>query len=242
MILTAHQPVYLPWLGLFHKIALSDLFISFNQVQYQDEDWNNRNKILTPEGPLWLTVPALNKGRLDRKFTDIEISNTLPWRRKHWNTLRMNYGKTPYFSQYADYFEDIYRRDWNTLAELNESMLSWFLEILGIETPIRRADEFDFKGSKGDLVLDMCIQMNADAFIFGAQGEKYADLNAFEKRHIYVVFQEYNHPVYPQLDDRFVSHLSIVDLLFRCGDSSLDIIMSENLGREEIMSAIGVRG
>jgi hypothetical protein len=95
MILTAHQPVYLPWLGLFHKIALSDTYVYFDDVQYQMKDWNNRNHIKTVRGPLWLTVPVLCKGYREKKIRDIEINNQEPWQRKHWKTLHVNYGKTP---------------------------------------------------------------------------------------------------------------------------------------------------
>ena len=105
MILTAHQPCYLPWLGLFNKIARADRFISFNQVQYQAKDWNNRNQIKTARGAQWLSVPVLRKGRLDRVYSDIKINNDIPWGRKHWNSLQANYGKAPHFKKYADYFE-----------------------------------------------------------------------------------------------------------------------------------------
>ena len=97
MILTAHQPAYLPWLGLFHKIALADRFVSFDQVQYQPKDWNNRNRIKTVSGPIWLTVPVLRKGYLEKKICDIAINNDIPWAHKHWKSLQSNYAKAPCF-------------------------------------------------------------------------------------------------------------------------------------------------
>ena len=101
MILTAHQPVYLPWLGLFHKIALADVFVSFNQVQYQPKDWNNRNQVKTSAGPKWLSVPVKRAGYLEKTISDIEIDNSLPWARKHWKTLHLNYHRAPHFDRYA---------------------------------------------------------------------------------------------------------------------------------------------
>lgn len=234
MILTAHQPVYLPWLGLFHKIALADLFISFNQVQYQPKDWNNRNKVKTAAKPVWLSVPVLRKGYLEKSIMEIEIDNRGPWGRKHWSTLRLNYSKAPHFGKYADFFEDTYHREWRTLVELDEYMLQWFLETLGIDTPVRRADEWEFAGEKSMLVLDMCRQLNTDVYIFGAQGRDYADVKAFEQAGVKAIFQDYKHPEYPQLHGKFASHLSIVDLLFNCGDGSLDILMSGNLDKAMI--------
>lgn len=232
MILTAHQPVYLPWLGLFHKIALADLFVSFNQVQYLPKDWNNRNKVKTNNGPVWLTVPVLKKGYLEKTISEIEINNSIPWRRKHWKTIETHYRKTAYFDQYAGFFESVYSREWQTLVELNEYMLQWFLDVLGIGAPVVSAGDYDFKGEKSALVLDMCRHFRADIYIFGIQGKNYADVGAFEREHIRPVFQEYHHPVYPQHYGAFESHLSVLDLIFNCGDKSKDIIMSHNLSKE----------
>lgn len=236
MILTAHQPVYLPWLGLFHKIALADLFISFDQVQYQIYDWNNRNRIKTHQGPIWLTVPVLRKGHLERTISDIEINNAEPWTRKHWRSLQLAYGKAPHFKRYADFFEDTYARRWDTLVELNIYMLRWFLETLNIRVPVHSAGEWQFRGEKSALVLDMCLQVGTKQFIFGAQGRNYADVSAFEAAGVKPYFQDYAHPIYPQLFGEFVSHLSVVDLLFNCGDESRDILLSGNQKREDLIN------
>lgn len=238
VILTAHQPVYLPWLGLFHKIALADQFISFDQVQYLPKDWNNRNRVKTASGPAWLTVPVLGKGYMEKRICDIEVDNTVPWARKHLRTLQLNYGKTPYFSRYAPFFEDVYNRRWDTLVELNEYMLRWFLEVLAIEVPIQSAGEFDFAGVKSDLVLDMCRKLGADVYVFGEQGRGYADVDAFERQGVHVVFQEYRHPVYPQQHGEFESHLSIVDLLANCGDASRGVLLKGNLSRATVLAEL----
>ena len=234
MILTAHQPVYLPWLGLFHKIALADLFISFDQVQYQPRDWNNRNLIKTQTGAVWLTAPVRKKGYLEKSISEIELESG-PWRRKHWRALQVNYSKAPYFKRYADFFESTYSREWATLTELNEYMLRWFLNTLGIMAPVRSMGEFLFEGRKSDLVLDMCKKLGADVYIFGTQGKGYADERSFDLAGVKVEFQEYRHPTYPQQHGEFISNLSVVDLLFNCGESSLDILMSGNLSRIDLL-------
>lgn len=235
MILSAHQPVYLPWLGLFHKIALADLFIAFDQVQYQPKDWNNRNRIKTPQGAIWLSVPVLRKGYLERTISDIEINNAEPWARKHWRSLQLAYAKAPYYKRYADFFEDTYQRRWTSLVELNAYMLAWFLDTLGIAVPVRSAGEWNFQGEKSALVLDMCTQVGARDYIFGAQGRDYADLAAFQAAGVRAHFQDYRHPRYAQLHGEFESHLSIVDLLFNCGDESRDILLAGNLTRAQLL-------
>jgi len=225
MILTAHQPVYLPWLGLFHKISLADTFVSFNQVQYLPKDWNNRNKIKTAQGATWLTVPVLTTGYREKKLTDIEINNNLPWQRKHWKSILLNYQKAPFFAAYADFFEDVYlKREWHHLVDLNDYMLRWFLKTLEISVAFVDAREKNFHGSKNDLVLDMCVQLGAEKYIFGILGKDYADRASFERKNIKIFFQDYKHPVYPQLHGQFISHLSVIDLLFNCGPDSRRIL------------------
>lgn len=234
MILTAHQPVYLPWLGLFHKIAVADAFVTFNQVQYLAKDWNNRNLIKTPQGPLWLTVPVLRKGYLEKTISQIEINNSEPWQRKHWRSMLGNYRKAPFFSKYSDFFEDVYKRDWRLLVELNDYMLKWFIETLQIEVQFLDASQYQFCGMKSGLVLDMCVQLGASTFIFGALGKDYADVEAFSHAGVTAVFQDYRHPQYPQQGDPFEPNLSVVDLLFNCGENSHDILMSGNVSKAEI--------
>ena len=224
--LTAHQPVYLPWLGLFHKIWLADTFVSFNRVQYLPKDWNNRNRIKTAAGPIWLSVPVLRKGHRERPLDEIEINNALPWQRKHWRSLEAAYRKAPYFADYAAYFEYVYEQEWRTLAELDESMLQWFLDTLGIRVRFLKASDFDFAGTKSELVLDMCTQLDARTYVFGALGRDYARAEDFAERGIEIVFQDYRHPTYPQLYGDFVPYLSVVDLLFNCGPDSLEILTS----------------
>ncbi|MBW8000470.1 MAG: WbqC family protein [Planctomycetes bacterium] len=231
MILTAHQPVYLPWLGLFHKIALSDRFCIFDDVQYLKKDWNNRNQIKTQAGAMWLTVPVLTKGYREKPIRDIEINNTVNWRKKHWKSICVAYKKSPYFSRYADFFENLYEREWDNLVKLNDHILFYLLDELGINVEIHRASDESFHGTKSSLVLDMCKKLKSDGYIFGALGKDYVQAEEFEKADVKVFFQDYSHPVYPQSHGQFIPYLSVIDLLFNCGDKSLDIIMSGNVNK-----------
>ena len=229
MILTAHQPVYLPWLGLFHKIALSDTFVCFDEVQYLPKDYMNRNKIKTNSGPLWLTVPVLRKGYRDLKTSEIKINNSIDWQKKHLKSISLNYKDAPFFEKYISYFEQTYNQKWDYLTELNESMLKWFLKQLGIHVKFEKASSYDFKGTKSELVLDMAKKLNATQYIFGSLGKDYANEKNFEDANIKIIFQHYKHPKYQQLHGEFIPHLSVLDLLFNCGPKSLEIIMSKNL-------------
>jgi hypothetical protein len=236
MILTAHQPVYLPWLGLFHKIALAETFVYFDQVQYLPKDWMNRNKIRTKSGSIWLTVPVLRKGYRDLKTSEIEINNSINWQKKHLRSISLNYKKSPYFENYIPFFEDVYSRKWKFLGDLNEYMLKWFLDELGIKVNFLNSNDFKFQGEKSSLILDMCKELNASTYIFGMLGKDYADVQEFEKNNIGLIFQNYNHPKYSQLYREFISHMSVIDLLFNHGPKSLEIILSNNISQKSIIS------
>jgi len=236
MVLTAHQPVYLPWLGLFQKIAISDAYCYFDDVQYQVKDWNNRNKIKTSNGEIWLTVPVLNKGYRDKKIREIEINNSTDWRKKHWKSILLSYKKAPFFDKYASFFEDVYKRDWRYLTDLNEYMLKWFLDQLQIKIAYHKASELCFNGHKTELVLDMCKKLKADIYVFGSLGKEYAKEEDFLQNGIKIYFQDYAHPVYPQLYGQFLPYMSIIDLLFNCGDNSRSILMNGNISREGLLN------
>jgi WbqC-like protein family len=229
MILTAHQPVYLPWLGLFHKIAFADTYCFFDSVQYETRGWNNRNYIKggTNEKTL-LTVPVLSKNHRDKLYTEIRLNNSISWQKKHWKAITLAYKKSNFFDLYADDLFLFYQKKWDYLVDLNFEMLVFFLKALGIKTKIVKMSGQEFLGRKSSLILDMCKKLNADTYLFGEQGENYADHQLFFENNIDIRFQQYRHPEYPQLQKPFESHLSVIDLLANCGNESLDVILHEN--------------
>ncbi len=229
MILTAHQPVYLPWLGLIHKIALADQFCWFDIVQYQTKDFNNRNKIKTNTGEIWLTVPVESKNHFEKIISEVKIISG-DWRRKHLKSIQLAYQKAPFFHQYFPALDQILRRtDLIFLSDLNLEILSYFLKCFGLERPIVKASDFNFQGKKSDLVLDMCVQLKATHYIFGAQGKDYADVASFHEKNIEVYFQDYHHPTYSQLHGEFLPYMSALDLLFNAGSRSSEILFEGNI-------------
>jgi hypothetical protein len=234
LILIAHQPVYLPWCGLFHKIALADLFCYFDIAQYQTKDYNNRNKIKTNSGEIWLSVPVESKNHFEKSVGEIRIVQN-GWQRKHFKSIQLAYQKAPYFADYVGVLEDILvKRTFETLSALNFEMLRYLMQCLAIQTPIVKASDYVFQGSKSDLVLDMCLQLKADVYIFGAQGKDYADVGKFLSRGVRPLFQDYRHPVYRQLHGEFQPYMSVIDLLFNEGPRSREILLSGNVTRAAI--------
>lgn len=229
MILTAHQPVYLPWLGLFHKIYLADVFCYFDIVQYQKKDFNNRNQIKTPNGAKWLSVPVESKNHLKKNVGDIKI---IPgnWIRKHLKSIELAYKKSEFYKNYKEEFENIYKQEEiETLSQLNLKILMFLLRKLKIEKKIIMASEYNFKGAKSDLVLDMCVSLKATKYIFGSQGINYVDQNKFKKKNVEIFFQDFKHPKYKQLNGNFLPYMSVIDLLFNEGEKSLEKILQNNI-------------
>ncbi len=234
MILAGHQPNYLPYLGFFHKIYHCDLFVIVDNVQYVKRGpfgWVNRNKIRTQDGWQWLTVPVLVKGKFHQSILETRINTVLPWARKHWKSLLVNYEKCPYFSQYADFFDDTYNnKKWESFADLSVHLILHLMKLLGIERPVKRASEIKAEGKGDDLILDMCHKTGADAYLHGVHGKDYIDENKFKQQNIRSLYQDFQHPVYRQRFEPFVSHMSVIDLLFNHGAASSDIL----LGRQKV--------
>jgi len=234
IILSAHQPAYMPWLGLFHKIFLADIFCVFDIVQYQKKDFNNRNRIKTSAGAIWLSVPVRSSGRLESTIADIEIINN-GWQKKHLKSIELNYKRAPYFEQYFYDLEKILNTPYQYLIDLNFDILIYMLGVLNIDTKIVKASDYSFQGVKSDLVLDMCTQLNADIYIFGEQGRNYANIESFNNKGISLYFQSYNHPVYSQMKGEFLPYMSVLDLLFNKGEESRGILLMDNITRRDLV-------
>ena len=179
-------------------------------------------------------MPVLRKGYRELKTSGIKINNSIDWQKKHLRSISINYKKTQYFEKYIQFFEKTFTQRWDYLSDLNEHLLKWLLNELGIKMKIHKASEFEFKGVKSDLVLDMCKKLGASTYIFGELGKDYADEHAFKNSGITPIFQNYQHPSYPQLHGKFISHLSIIDLLFNCGPKSYEVLMSNNMTKSDL--------
>lgn len=239
-ILTAHQPLYIPWLGFFQKISMCDVFCLWDDVQFSPNDYIHRNRIKSPNGPIWLTVPIHANDHRTKTIKDMYIDNSQNWRRVHWNSLIVAYGKkAPYFESYSNFFEQVYKKDWEKIADLDEYILKYLLKELDISVTFLKASNQNFEGNKSDRVLDMCNKLGADIYIFGEVGEEYANRDLFSQNGIKLLFQNYKHPEYPQLYGNFISHLSVIDLLFCYGEKSYDILTHKNPTKTSLIKRFG---
>ena len=228
MIVSINQPAYLPWLGYFDRINRSDIHIVLDHVQFEKNSVINRNKIRTQNSWSWLTVPLKTKskyGNLD--IRNIEIQNTLQWKKKHWKTIQSNYSKCEYFKDYASFFQKVYTTEWVKIIDFINFINKHFLKILGIKTKIISSYELNPKKAKSDLILELCQKVDADQYISGPFGRDYLDLKSFENAGISVRFHDYSHPVYAQKFKGFEPNMSIIDLLLNHGKDSLKILKNE---------------
>ena len=146
-IITIHQPGYLPWLGFFHKLLISDVYVIFDDVQYEKNSFNNRNKIKIPQGDCWLTVPIITKGKSkETLINNAEINNNQNWTKKHLKTIQTYYSKSKFFQDYLWFFKEIYNKNWEVLSDLNIHILKWLLEELDINVELVLSSEL--KGKK----------------------------------------------------------------------------------------------
>ncbi|MBI2050316.1 MAG: WbqC family protein [Parcubacteria group bacterium] len=224
MKIVIHQPEYLPWLGFFDKLTTCDLYVALDHVQYQ-RGFINRNRIKTPHGTHWLTVPIMHKFHRS-SINTVLINNQTDWKREHLLTLQHNYANAPFFKKHADFFTETFSRDWQNISDLDMHLMQYLMSMLDIAVPIQKSSELGVEGKSTELLITICKKVNADFYLSGEGGKNYMDLKRFEEEGIAVEFQDFNHPVYEQQfpQDGFAPNMSIVDLLFNCGPKSREIL------------------
>lgn len=218
-----HQPNYLPWLGYFQKIATSDVFVFLDDVEYTSNSWINRNKIKTPDGWTWLTVPVRDS---TGPIEEVRIADD-GWRTVHRKSLQQNYGKADGFDEAIDLFEEAYARSWDSLCELNVHLIRSIADRLGLDCRFVRSSSLDVDATKTERIVRLCSELDADRYLSGTGARSYLEPQAFEAAEIDLEFQSLDHPRYEQRFDGFIAELSIVDPLFNVGaDGTAALIRS----------------
>lgn len=214
------QSSYIPWKGFFDIIHGVDEFVFLDDVQFTIRDWRSRNRIKTPNGLLWLTVPVgSDRNRLIR---DVKLDDP-SWQEKHWKTIFHNYAKAPHFGHYRPLIEEMYLGTrWATLSEMNQAMTKRIAtEVLGLSTRFTDSREYSPEGSKLDLILDIVRKTGATTYISGPAAKDYIDPLRFHEAGVALEYQDYaGYPEYPQLYPPFEHAVSVLDLMFNAGDSA----------------------
>ncbi len=226
MIASIHQPDYLPWLGFFDKISMCDVFVLLDNVQFSKNYFTNRNKIRTSQGWTWLTVPVLSKGKSEQRIDEVQINNISEkkWAEKQWKSIEQNYKKAPFFSAHADFFYQLYSKEWDSLTELNKTIIRYLAGAFGLKTKICEVAEIGADGKGTELLFNICQAVGADTYLSGAFGKEYLDEELFTNQGIKVIYQEFSHPEYKQVFEPFIPGMSAIDLILNYGNDSLQVL------------------
>ena len=228
MLLAIHQPDHMPYLGFFHKMAQADVFVILDGVDFKKNNFQNRNRVWTPNGVTWATIPVSPHGSESKKIRDIRTVETEPWRKKYRALLEQNYRRHPGFAPAMDVVNEALDKGGDLLARINTVMIKGFAERLGIRTPIVMDADLATSGSKSELLVSVCKAVGADSYLSGAGGRDYLEECVFQEAGIAVRYQEFHHPVYPQSGPKeFVPYLSVFDLVCNCPNDAGRVLAGE---------------
>lgn len=214
------QPSYIPWRGYFHQIQKADTFVFYDDVQYDDRGWRNRNRVKTEQGTRWLTIPVYSQGVqvTHTPIRDVRISWDRPWARKHRETIRHSYGRAPHFERYAPLLDDFYSRRGDNLADFTIELtvaLAWELGLT--RTRFLRSSSLAVEGTKTDRLVALLAAVGADHYISGPSARSYIDEEKMAAAGVTLEYMAYDYPEYEQLYPPYDPHVSILDLLFMKG-------------------------
>ena len=218
------QPGYLPWLGYFDLLSKADVFVHYDDVQFDKHGWRNRNRVKGPKGAIWLTVPVLHHGRGAQSILDVEIDDRRDWRRKHLSTVTQSYARAPFIDTVLPKLQNIIERPWPRLVDLDLALIDWLAEEIGISTPCYRASELDIGGDRIERLVNLCKYFGASRYISGNAARDYLDVTRFASAGIEVLWHDYAHPTYAQQHGEFVPYLSVLDLVLNAGARSLSVL------------------
>ena len=230
MTISINQPAFIPWPGYFHRMLISDLHVVLDHVQFEKNSVTNRNKIKAKNGKeMWLTIPLQTSGKFgDLPINEVKIFNDHKWQRRIVETIRQTYSKASFFHDYFNDLESIFSAEYILLNEIIKPTTRYLMDKLEIKTPTYYSSEIELKSGKSDLILELCKHFNADTYISGPLGRNYLEMEKFAEAEIEIIFHNYNYPTYTQINGDFITHLSVLDLLFNKGPESRFIFQTTN--------------
>jgi len=229
VIVTCHQPNFLPWIGFFYKALLADLVVLLDDVQFaRGFTWVNRNRLKCDQGELWLTVPVKKKGRGLQKISDVEVVDEGNWPRRFFQGISQNYAHAPYFAEHSAFLKDLMQMRWRKLVDLNVAAIYYLAGSLGIGNKVVLQSSLQIQSQGSELLVKITKETGADVYLTPLVSKKYVDEILFARQGITIQFFKFIPPVYPQLWGEFIYNLSALDLLLNCGGKSLEVIKKYN--------------
>jgi hypothetical protein len=221
------QSSYIPWKGYFDIINSVDEFILYDDVQFTRRDWRNRNRIKTPQGVRWLTIPVQTKGQYLQRIDETLVSDP-GWARSHWSAFLQSYSAAPFFAGYRPFFEELFLTCTETrLSSINRRFLEAVCEVLGIATRLSWSTEYSAHGSKTERLVSLCAAAGATSYLSGPSARDYIEDEQFQRAGIELSYMDYSgYPEYTQLYPPFEHGVTILDLIFNAGDKAPDYMKS----------------
>jgi hypothetical protein len=213
------QSCYIPWKGYFDLVQSVDEFILYDDRQFTRRDWRNRNRIKTPTGVRWLTIPVEVKGRYYQRIDETLIADP-SWSERHWKTLVQSYASSASFHEYAGPVEELYRKvaGESRLSLVNRQFLEGISELLGIRTPFSWSTDYAVEGDRTERLVALCRAAGADRYLSGPRATAYLEEAAFARAGIDLSYADYSgYPEYDQLYPPFEHGVTILDLVFHVG-------------------------
>jgi hypothetical protein len=224
------QPSYVPWRGYFHQILKADVFVFYDDVQYDKRGWRNRNQIKTAQGKQWLTIPVHSRSSQIEHIpiNQIKIAWDEPWNQVHWRTLQHAYARAPFFSEYAPLLEKFYGQHDEYLADFTIELTIALVSLIGEQHKrFVRASSLKAEGTKTNRLVSIMKAIGADHYISGPSAQTYIEPEKFKEAGIGLEYMTYNYPEYPQLYPPYDPQVSLLDLLFMTGSQALRYIIGE---------------
>ena len=212
------QPTYLPWAGCFNLMAMADFFVFLDDVQFEKQSWQNRNRILLNGQPHWLTVPV-KRNHLSDKIKDIIVDDQHNWRNKHLELLRHTYARHPYASEMLEHVSHSLKCSTSQLSNLNTSFIRSTAKLLNLNPNFVYSSELDIHGARSERLLKICNHLGCNRYLSPRGSADYlAEDAVFDNSNVELEFQNFDpQPYYQRGEPSFVSHLSIVDVLANLG-------------------------
>lgn len=216
------QPYLFPYIGYWQLLHAADCFVVYDDVNYINRGWINRNRILINDAPGLITLPLLQASQ-NRKICDIEIAPATQWQRRLLRTLEMAYRKAPCFDQVFPVVEQILIHDDSNLAGFLTHQLRTLAGFMDLKTRIVPSSQVYGNSplAAQARILDICRQEQATTYINAQGGRSLYEPAAFAERGIELRFIAMHSLPYPQRGEGFTPYLSIIDALMEVGPDGI---------------------
>lgn len=226
MKVAAIQSSFIPWRGFFDFMSSVDLFVFYDDVQYSSGSWRNRNRIKTPKGAEWITVP-IKRSNLSQKIDEIIVDDSQPWRTKHLATWAANYRSAPYYDVINELLVDIDKVEKISISQLNIKLIMRICEYLKISTTVMKSSDLELKETRSSRLIEMLLKLNSKTYVSGPSADSYLDKDLFRSKGISLEYKTYDYEQYPQLWGDFEGAVSVLDLIANCGPNARNHIFSK---------------